>query len=113
MPGAETADFAAATPVPCTSTVVGAPAASELSWAARKACTGAPDEDDVAGAAWAGAASTAAANTAVRLPTPRIRDRRMTLLELGGRTFALAQRAAVPRVTRLSRGGGSVHAHTN
>src|SRR4051794_41933435 len=71
MPVAATAARAAAMSVPCTRTVVGVAPARVVSWSARKPWTGAGDGLD--GAAWAGEAMTAAAATAVRLPTPRTR----------------------------------------
>src|SRR5437764_3031977 len=81
MPVAVTAARAAAMSVPCTRTVVGVAPARVVSGSARKPWTGAGDGLD--GAAWAGEAMTAAAATAVRLPTPRTRrDRLMALLEV-------------------------------
>src|SRR4051794_41902409 len=75
MPVAATAARAAAMSVPCTRTVVGVAPARVVSWSARKPWTGAGDGSE--GAAWAGEAMTAAAATAVRLPTPRTRRDRL------------------------------------
>src|SRR3954468_7440620 len=81
MPVAVTAPRAAAMSVPCTRTVVGVAPVRVVSWSARKPWTGAGDGPD--GAAWAGEAMTAAAATAVRVPTPRTRrDLLMALLEV-------------------------------
>src|SRR3954449_11440881 len=79
--GPAAAARAGAMSVPCTGTGVGVAPARVVSWSARKPWTGAGDGLD--GAAWAGEAMTAAAATAVRLPTPRTRrDRLMALLEV-------------------------------
>src|SRR4051794_9472251 len=80
MPVAATAARAAAMSVPCTRTVVGVAPARVVSWSARKPWTGAGDGLD--GAAWAGEAMTAAAATAVRLPTPRTRRARVHAIPL-------------------------------
>src|SRR5689334_4290462 len=96
MPVDATAARAAAASVPCTSTVVGVAAASEPSWWARKAWTGAGAG---AAAAVAGAASNAA-RTAAPLTAPRVLryDRLMTLL-VEGRRCALPQRGTGRVVT--------------
>src|SRR4051812_50159032 len=102
MPVAVTAERADARSVPCTSTVVGTPAARLPSWSARKLCTGA--SAPAAGAAWAGEGSRAAARTA-RPPAPRRRrDRFMALL--GGVVFVSERGRAGAGFPPLSFGGG-------
>src|SRR4051794_41958637 len=110
MPVAATAARAAAMSVPCTRTVVGVAPARVVSWSARKPWTGAGDGLD--GAAWAGEAMTAAAATAVRLPTPRTRrDRLMALPQSAGQRgvgcLHEPPRAGVPQGRGTpGRGGG-------
>src|SRR3954465_14068094 len=116
MPVAVTAARAAPMSVPCTRTVVGVAPVRVVSWSARKPWTGAGDGPD--GAAWAGEAMTAAAATAVRVPTPRTRrDRLMALLEVAAqrcvRCLNEPPGAGLPRGRVTPGPGGQDPAHAD